>query len=127
MQPVVGRTQEFQYPDALRQDHWALSGAWKQTPERITAEGRGAKLKLHFKSAKVFVVLGSKDGTSLDATLTLNGVSLGAVAGADAPNGTVTVKGHTLFELVNQSTVQAGVLEISAPPGLEAYAFTFGD
>ncbi len=40
----------------------------------------------------------------------------------------LTVKNHTLYELVNQPSVKNGLLEITASDsGLEAYAFTFGN
>ncbi|MDX2164221.1 MAG: hypothetical protein SFW07_02255 [Gammaproteobacteria bacterium] len=40
---------------------------------------------------------------------------------------TVIVQKHKLYELLNQSQRQNGILEINASaPGLEAYAFTFG-
>ena len=40
----------------------------------------------------------------------------------------IKVDAHKLYELVNMQKLQAGLLEIEVnDPGLEAYAFTFGN
>jgi hypothetical protein len=53
---------------------------------------------------------------------------LGENAGKDVHADAVGINGHTLYELVNQASPKTGLLEIKASvPGLEAYAFTFGD
>ena len=126
--PIADTTQQFTLPKFLPSNHWALSGKWHTEGERITAADAGAKLQLNFTAGKVFLVLGTKDGQPLTATLTLNGEPLGGVAGKDAAEGKLRVDRHTLYELVNQGTAHNGLLEITADaPGLEAYAFTFGN
>jgi len=118
----------YSLPDSLSEHHWALSGAWRVENERAVAQESGAALRFHFTAGKVFLVLGTQSGEPVEATLTLNGESVGKAAGGDAPGGKVTVARHTLYELINQGEAKSGVLEIKAEsPGLEAYAFTFGD
>lgn len=108
--------------------HWALSGPWHIEAEHITAEQAGASLVYNFIAGKVFLVLGSKEGTPIKVSLKLNGEPLGQATGQDAPHGLLTVQQHKLYELVNQDEVKNGLLEItSEAPGLEAYAFTFGN
>ncbi len=125
--PLPGKVQPFTLPKFLSNDHWALFGKWHMEGERITAAEADAKLQLNFTAGKVFLVLGTKDGTPITAKLTLNGEPLGNAAGKDAPAGTLAIREHTLYELVNQGSVRNGLLEITADaPGLEAYAFTFG-
>lgn len=117
----------FSLPKFLPTDHWALSGKWSVENERIISAQTGAKLQLNFTARKVFLVLGTQTGKPIAATLTLNGEPLAAYAGKDAPGGILTIKNHTLYELINQPSTQNGLLEITASePGLEAYAFTFG-
>lgn len=126
--PVRGGIQNFTLPKTLPNNHWAVYGKWRVEGERMAAEDAGAKLQLNFNAAKVFLVLGTNDGKPVTAMLTLNGEPLGIAAGKDAPQGKLTVKQHTLYELVSQSAAQNGLLEITAEaPGLEAYAFTFGN
>lgn len=118
----------FSLPKFLPTDHWALSGKWQVEGERIVAQQAGAKLQLNFTAGKVFLVLGTQGGKSVKATLTLNGEALSASAGKDSPDGVLTVKNHTLYELVNLQSAKNGLLEITArESGLEAYAFTFGN
>ena len=73
------------------------------------------------------MVLGSQDNKPIQVTVTLNGKPVTTLAGADAPNGILTVTRHALYELIDQKDVANGLLEITAKqPGLEAYTFTFG-
>lgn len=118
----------FTLPKFLPADHWALSGKWGAEEELITSKSAGAKLQLNFTAGKVFLVLGTQDGRPRKAILTLNGEPLAASAGKDSQDGVLTVRNHTLYELVNQQSSKNGLLEITASePGLEAYAFTFGN
>ena len=125
---LPNKTQSFTLPKFLPSNHWALSGKWHTESERITAAEASSKLQLNFTAGKVFLVLGTRDGKPVKATLTLNGEPLGDNAGKDVPHETLTVGRHTLYELVNQGTAHNGLLEITADSsGLEAYAFTFGN
>ena len=55
--------------------------------------------------------------------LTIFGTHFGATRGTSK----VTINGHALYELVNQTKFQNSLLEIAAQsPGIEMYAFTFG-
>lgn len=120
--------QNFSLPKFLASDHWALSGKWRIEGERIIAMEAGAKLQLNFTAKKVFLVLGAHDDQTATARLMLNGEAVGSAAGKDASQGKVTINQHTLYELINQDSAKNGLLEITATsPGLEAYAFTFGN
>jgi cytochrome c biogenesis protein CcdA/thiol-disulfide isomerase/thioredoxin len=108
--------------------HWSLGGRWKIESEKIIARDRGALLRLNFKAKKVFLVMGTSGEKPQEVTLKLNGGALTDQAGKDAPEGVVTVTGHALYELINQPTPQNSLLEITAEdPGVEMYAFTFGE
>lgn len=118
---------DYTAPETLPVHGWALKGRWNIAAEKITAQQAGAALRLHFKARKVFLVLGAAGGTPLTAHLRLNDSVLADNAGADVMDNTVQVTGHNLYALVDQKTAAEGVLEITADaPGLEAYAFTFG-
>lgn len=109
--------------------NWTLSGLWKVEGDKITALEKGSHLRLNFKAKKVFLVMGTTKGDSQNVTLKLNGAPVSAdTAGKDVLKSRLTVDGHTLYELINQPTPENSMLEITAEgPGIEMYAFTFGE
>jgi cytochrome c biogenesis protein CcdA/thiol-disulfide isomerase/thioredoxin len=118
----------YQRKPVLPENYWSLDGPWKIEREKITAQNDNAVLRLNFTARKVFLVMGTADGKPQNISLKLNGQPLGNSAGKDVHGDIITITGHTLYELVDQGTSQNGLLEISASsPGLEAYAFTFGN
>ncbi len=121
-------TQTYSFPKLLAPDDWALSGKWRIEGERIIAEEAGAKLQLHFTAAKAFLVLGAQDDHPVQARVTLNGHVQPDAADTDVKSGMLVINRHTLYALVHQHDAKEGLLEITAQaPGLEAYAFTFGN
>jgi len=121
--------QSFDYPffPDIPLHGWSLEGKWVVEKQAITAGQENAKIKLHFYAKKVFLVLGTGTGQPLNAKVNLNGQDLGKNAGADTHNGEVLVTKDTLYELVSMPSVEEGFLEVQASePGLQAYAFTFG-
>ena len=121
---VIGN---YHFPATLPDDQWALNGKWKVEAEKVVAAERGAGLRFNFNASKVFLVMGNATGKPLHVHLKLNGQPVGNSAGQDAPEGEITVKRNTLYELIDQKETGNGVLEIvTDAPGLQAYAFTFG-
>lgn len=117
----------YRFPSSLSGNQWALRGTWDVEAEKVVARSKGAALRLDFTARKVYLVLGNSSGKPLQARLKLNGHTLSALAGKDAPSGVVNVERNTLYELIDQGKTARGVLELEADaPGLEAYAFTFG-
>ncbi|MDX2164885.1 MAG: cytochrome c biogenesis protein DipZ, partial [Gammaproteobacteria bacterium] len=107
----------YNFAGELERDHWALQGKWIVSSDHITSDQANAKLMLYFTAQKVYLVLGSATNKPITLSIKLNGT----------PMNTVIVQKHKLYELLNQSQRQNGILEINASaPGLEAYAFTFG-
>lgn len=117
----------YAFPSFTSLDQWSLAGQWSVDSDKIISAASDAKLRLNFNAQKVFMVLGSQDNKPIQVTVTLNGKPVTTLAGADAPNGILTVTRHALYELIDQKDVANGLLEITAKqPGLEAYTFTFG-
>jgi len=101
---------------------------WQIGAQAITVRKAGAALRLNFIARKVFLVMGTEDGKPRMVRVLLNGATPGKAAGADVKDGTVTVDHQGLYELIDQGATQNGVLELQTDdPGLQAYAFTFGD
>lgn len=107
------------FPDELPKDHWALSGPWTSEVQRIVTSGPDAALRLHFTAGKIFLVLGSADGSPIRVSLSVNGKKQPAITVTDE-------RLYTLYE-AGLLDPREGVLELTADKaGLEAYAFTFG-
>jgi cytochrome c biogenesis protein CcdA/thiol-disulfide isomerase/thioredoxin len=111
------------------ENHWSLGGLWKIEGEKITAANNGSYLRLNFKAKKVFLVMGTANGQPQRVALKLNGAEVaGKYAGKDVVKSGITVGGHALYELINQPLPDNSLLELSADgPGIEMYAFTFGE
>ena len=106
---------------------WSLSGKWLVQTQKIITKDNNSRLVINFNAKHVYLVLGNPTNKSININLKLDGKNVGSSAGADAPNGVVTVTGHRLYELINQDSAKAGVLELDiSSSNLEAYAFTFG-
>ena len=121
------KTTEFHYPQFLSKDGWALQGSWEVQAEKIISQAPNASLKFNFYAKNVYIVMGSTDGKPKEVTVTLNGSPIEKEAGKDLVNSTITVTEHRLYEIIQLSDTEAGMLElISKDPGLELYTFTFG-
>ncbi len=119
-QQQINKLITYSFPDDLPRHGWALSGKWKIEKERIVAQEKNAKLRLHFKSKKVFLVMGNQGSQPITVQVKLNGKEL--------KNSPLQVDKHMLYELLSQDDNEAGIVEIEAANfGLEAYAFTFGE
>jgi len=115
----------YSFPDALLLNQWALSGDWKVGGENIAVAKAGAALRLNFISRKVFLVLGTENGKPVHVRVLLNGKP---ASSADVKSGDLTVEREALYELIDQGAAKNGILELqSDAPGLQAYAFTFGE
>jgi len=106
-----GRAATYRFPPTVPQDDLALDGRWTVLQERAIA-GPGAKLRLRFHAAKVYLVLGGKGRVDV------------VVDGTKQQ--TVRVNGDRLYTLVNSKRTLDSLLELRFTPGVAAYAFTFG-
>ncbi|HZO96290.1 MAG TPA: cytochrome c biogenesis protein DipZ [Gaiellaceae bacterium] len=108
---VPDRAATYRLPGSLPAHELAYGGTWRVESERIVA-GPGARLRLHFRARRVYLVLGGKGRV---------GVS---VAGRRLP--AVSVDAYRLYALVRTQRPEEAVLDLSFTPGIRAYAFTFG-
>jgi cytochrome c biogenesis protein CcdA/thiol-disulfide isomerase/thioredoxin len=102
-------------PAALPLHHLAYEGDWRIRGSHAMADRDGARLYLRFFARKVFLVLGTGEG-SRHVGVEIDG----------RPRRTVTVGPHRLYELVRLSRPGEHLLRLTFEPGTEAYAFTFG-
>lgn len=114
----LGVIADYTFPENLPLNHWAISGKWKITGEKIIAAEAGAKLRFNFTAGKVFLVLGTESAKPAQINVALNGKDIGKI----------DITGNTLYELLDQHGTKNGLLEITVKDaGIEAYAFTFGE
>ncbi len=106
-----GRPATYRFPATVPQDDLALDGQWTVLQERALS-GAGAKLRLRFHAAKVYLVLGGKGKVEV----LLDGKK----------QRTVRVNGDRLYTLVDSPRTLDKLLELRFTPGVAAYAFTFG-
>ncbi len=112
------KIQDYSYPGILDANEWTLLGKWKIERQRIVSAAQGSAIRFNFMAKKVFLVLGSPKGKPINVFISLNGKD----------NGKLIVDQQKLYEIIEQDRAQSGLLEITAgAPGLEAYAFTFGN
>ena len=120
------RSQRYSAPDGLPTDHLAYSGTATVQAEHVEA-GRDFSIDLAFRGRHVFLVLGG-NGKPLRGQVLLDGRPLPAeIAGDDVgKDGSLVVREHRLYRLVDLGRPGAGRLTIRLAPGTRAYAFTFG-
>jgi len=116
---------DFSAPESLPDDEFAFRGSWRIALDSATAAA-GAALDLDFGARRVYLVLGSP-GHSRRVKVLLDGKPIAAAdAGSDVRDGTVTVGGHRLYNLVDLPAVGRHILTLEPEAGVEGYAFTFG-
>lgn len=106
---------------------FALSGTWKVDGERATAVS-GAELRARPVARKTFLVMsGPAGGGAARVEVLLDGERIPpTAAGEDVKDGFVTVRGQRLYRLVALPELGEQELRLRLPPGVSAYAFTFG-
>jgi len=112
---------------AARND-WSLEGRWLVSKESARNLGAGGAIRFRFAARDLHLVLGSTTGKPVRFRVLLNGKAPGKAAGMDvAADGTGTVTGQRLYQLIRQPTSAEGDFRIEfLDPGVEAFAFTFG-
>lgn len=120
-------TQTFTTPKNITPNHFGFGGTWKISDEYSTAEKDGS-LTYNFNAAKVFLVMRpEKDPGTVEVYL--DGVLIPQkYAGTDVKNGKLTIDTDRLYELVSLQNVETHRLKlVYKTPGIQTYAFTFGD
>ncbi|MDQ6775955.1 MAG: cytochrome c biogenesis protein DipZ [Actinomycetota bacterium] len=108
-------------------NQFALKGQWKVTSQSSTPVAANASIEAGFQAANVYLVMTSTGNVARQGLVLLDGrpISVGD-AGRDVHNGTVTVQHERLYSLVSLPSAQQHALTLKLPPGISAYAFTFG-
>ena len=109
---------------------WGLTGKWNVGAEHATLTTASGGIVYRFHARDLHLVLGpNQDGKPVRFRVSIDGAAPGASHGSDvAADGTGTVTGVRLYQLVRQSgDVKDHTFSIEfLDPGVEAYSFTFG-
>jgi len=124
--PPRNGTHSYPGVDRLPPNGFALTGRWRVDGESGTS-GDGASINARFKARKVFLVMSSKGGRPRDVRVLLDGRPVSASqAGNDVREGAATVTRERLYRLVSLPRAGDHELSLRFPPGVSAFAFTFG-
>jgi cytochrome c biogenesis protein CcdA/thiol-disulfide isomerase/thioredoxin len=123
---VAPGTHRYSFPPSLEDDGLAFDGTWRIAPDSATS-ARDSGLQLDFGARRVFLVLGTDDGTPRSVRVTLDGEPIATeLAGRDVHGGVLTVRGQRLYRLVELPRAERHLLGLEFDPGVSGYAFTFG-
>ena len=121
---------DYQSPQGITSNQWALDGRWTVNKEEATLNKAGGSIIYRFRGRDLHLVLGpAVEGKPIRFRVTIDGKVPGADHGVDTDaegNGTVT--SQRLYQLVRQASGSGQRLfEIKfLDPDVQAYAFTFG-
>jgi cytochrome c biogenesis protein CcdA/thiol-disulfide isomerase/thioredoxin len=108
---IRNRPATYRLAASVPQNDISYGGTWTLAGQTATA-GRGARLELHYRAQDVYLVLAGHGRIS---------------ASRDGkPLPPIQVNGSQLYTVLSSHTTTDAVLELSLPPGIRAYSFTFG-
>lgn len=122
-----GESCTYEKPAEIPKDQFAFAGEWQVNSQSSELKESPGSLFYNFGASKVNLVAGSM--SEVKAEVYLDGeLVTGDVAGSDVVDGVVTIKEHTLYNLIDlgnsyeNHTVEIRFLDA----GVSVYAFTFG-
>jgi thiol-disulfide isomerase/thioredoxin len=117
-------------PDALRLNHWALSGEWTIERRASVLQRERGRITFRFHARDVHLVMGPPArGAPVPFQVLVDGVSPGTAHGLDVDeDGHGTLSQQRLHQLIRQpgSIIDRTFAITFLAPGAEAYVFTFG-
>jgi thiol-disulfide isomerase/thioredoxin len=127
---VPGRSHTYAAPEALRLNHWALSGDWTMEDQATTLNTANGRIAYRFHARDLHMVMGpAVPGTSVRFRVLIDGQPPDAAHGIDVDDqGDGTVSEQRLHQLIRQpGRITDRTFEVAFfEPEVQAYAFTFG-
>lgn len=120
---------DYQLPEQLGLNQWALSGEWTIGRESIILDRAGGSIAYRFRARDAHLVLSHEADDPIPFRVFLDGEAPGGSHGVDVDEGgNGQLQDGRLYQLVRQqNTIRERTLRITfARPGAEAYVFTFG-
>ncbi|MBS0648815.1 MAG: cytochrome c biogenesis protein DipZ [Verrucomicrobia bacterium] len=110
----VGETATYADNPPLGDDEVGLRGDWRVEEESIESAGSESYLDLNFLARQVYLVLSGSSKKPIEVFLD------------GKRSGEFYMDGDKKYDIV-ETTYQRHQLSLKIPPGVKAYAFTFGD
>jgi thiol-disulfide isomerase/thioredoxin len=126
---AVDERRDYELPERLRFNHWALVGEWTIGPENVVLDQAGGSIAFCFHARDAHLVLSPGAEGPIPFRLLLDGEAPGPSHGVDVDEaGNGLLRDGRLYELVREhDAVRERTLEITfLERGAEAYALTFG-
>jgi hypothetical protein len=128
--PRFDEAHEYEVPESLRLNQWALGGEWTIEAGAAVSGGPGGRLAFRFHARDVNLVLRAREeGASVPFQVRVDGAPPGEDAGGDVDvDGKGTLVEPRLYGLVRtRGQIGERTFEVEfAEGGVEAYVFTFG-
>ncbi len=105
-------TFDFNYPQRLPDDSFALRGDWALDYQGATSRGATSSIALNYHARDVYIVAGG------EGTLTVSRRGRTSAVPISGP--------PTLHQIVDDADVAEGRLEVAVPAGLQVFSFTYG-
>jgi hypothetical protein len=124
------RPAEYELPEVLRLDEWALAGDWTVGRETAVPNRPGGRIAHRFHARDLHMVMAPPpDGRPVSFQVRLDGEDPASAHGADVDeHGRGTVDEPRLYQLIRQhSRIAEHTFEIAfVDAGVRTYVFTFG-
>jgi cytochrome c biogenesis protein CcdA/thiol-disulfide isomerase/thioredoxin len=124
------KPQQYQAPDQLKLNQWALAGEWTDAGQIATLLSPMGAIVYRFHARDLHLVLGpAQGGKPVRFRVTIDGKAPGTDHGMDVDaDGYGTVSEDRLYQLIRQhGGIQDRTFRIEfLVPGVQAYSFTFG-
>lgn len=123
------RSGDFEFPNYLGFNHWALDGNWTIGREELTLDRACGRIAFAYQARDVNLVLAPGPEGPIPFTVLIDGKAPGASHGADVDEaGNGVLREGRLYQLVREhDDVRERTVEIFfSEAGARAYAFTFG-
>jgi hypothetical protein len=121
---------QYERPEILRPNHWALSGNWTIRGDAAALNEPNGRIAFRFHARDAHLVMGPHDRAHpIGFRVTVDGEPPGQAHGTDIDaGGSGTLIEQRMYQLIRQpGSIVDHVLEIEfLASGAEAFAFTFG-
>jgi hypothetical protein len=119
----------YEAPQRVRHNHWALSGEWTVMAEATVLNEPKGRVAFRFDARDVHMVMGPPAGASVPFSVSIDGAPPGADAGSDIDaDGSGALIEPRMYQLIRQNgPITDRLFEIEfLGAGAAVYAFTFG-
>lgn len=126
--PGVEGDDSYTTPSSLSPNQYYLGGKWHVDKEYAQENSASSTLSYVFTATNMNLVAATADGSTINATVLLDGKPIpDAWAGSDVKGGVLKIGASRLYDIYNNSALgQHRIYIIFSKPGAQAYTFTFG-